>query len=301
MTSSQTVWKRAVWAVDPFAKDADLQRSALQTFQLLAHDRNVVEPVYLLSVYPNLEHIIPQTEGMAVEKFRSLVEPVRYVGALSLKIIPSIHATIHAEVQALVKYAKESGADLIIASTRAKAGPYRWLVGSFTETLMLYSDVPLLVVNPACESKSRIDEIVFPTDFSQESRAAFDRACRLALSMDRSVTIFHKIPSSNATLFYTDLVASPIYEVTLRTQLEFAQSQARDWQEHAHSMGVTVRVEIRSACTQSVADALLDYTENRNCMIAMAAKSGPISVALLGATTRRVVRGSAAPVWIVRA
>lgn len=68
-------------------------------------------------------------------------------------------------------------------------------------------------INPTCESKSRtneIVEIVFPTDFSQETREALDRACRLALSLDRSITIFHKIPSSNATLFYTDLVASAI-------------------------------------------------------------------------------------------
>jgi nucleotide-binding universal stress UspA family protein len=299
MTSSQGLWKRALWAVDPFARHAEIQRSALQVFFVLAGDRSVVEPVYLVNVHPESESTLSAIKKQAFDKYHGLVEPTQSRGLLPLKIITSRQPMRRSEVETLIDYAKESGANLIIVSTRASSGAYRWLVGSFTDTLMLFSDVPLLVVSPTCKAKPEIEEVVFPTDFSPESRRAFERACKLAKDLGHGVTVFHKIPSTNSTLFYTDLVASPMYHVTYREQAEFAEAQSKAWVEFAQLEGVPAQAVIRTACTQSAADVILNYTEGRKCLIAMAAKSGPISRALLGGTTRRVVRGATVPVWVV--
>lgn len=307
MASSLGFWKRALWAVDPFARHAEIQRSALEIYSLLAGDRGVVEPVYLVSVSPDSESALSEIEKAASSKYQSLIAlvalagPPRASSLLPLKIITSRQPMRRSEVETLIDYAKESGAELIIVSTRASTGAYRWLVGSFTDTLMLFSDVPLLVVNPSCKAEDGVDEVVFPTDFSPESRKAFERACRLAKDLGQGVTLFHKIPSSNATLFYTDLVASPMYQITYREQGEFAEAQSKAWVEFARSQGVTAQTVIRTACTQSAADVILNYTENRKCLIAMAAKSGAISRALVGGTTRRVIRGATVPVWVVHA
>jgi nucleotide-binding universal stress UspA family protein len=299
------VWKKVTWAVDPFARDSGLQRSALQALRVLAGEGTVIEPVYLLNSSPGgaiqmySGKYLKELQRSAHEKYQELIRPISQSGLLPLKLLIYSFATLHGGVEALINYVKESESELIVASTHAKKGPNRWLTGSFAETLMVHSDVPLLVVNPRWELKAVTNEIVFPTDFSAVSRAAFDRVVVLAKNMNCGITLFHKLPTTMAPLFDTELSGYPVYEVTVNSQTEFARKKAHQWQDAAKSKGVNVRVEIHSELSGTPAEAILNYAESRNCVIAMAARSGPISAAILGSTTRRVVRGSISPVWVV--
>jgi nucleotide-binding universal stress UspA family protein len=47
----------------------------------------------------------------------------------------------------ILQISKERGLDLIIMSTRGRSGVNRWLLGSVTEKVLRYGDVPLLLIN----------------------------------------------------------------------------------------------------------------------------------------------------------
>jgi nucleotide-binding universal stress UspA family protein len=47
----------------------------------------------------------------------------------------------------IVQISKEHGIDLIIMSTRGRSGVNRWLLGSVTEKVLRYGEVPLLLIN----------------------------------------------------------------------------------------------------------------------------------------------------------
>ena len=49
----------------------------------------------------------------------------------------------------------------------------------------------------------------------------------------------------------------------------------------------------------SVEDSILSWAEKNPGLIAMAAKSSPIAATLLGSVTRKLIRASPDPVWVL--
>lgn len=47
----------------------------------------------------------------------------------------------------ILQVSKEAGADLIVMSTHGRSGLERWLLGSVTEKVLRYGNIPLLLVN----------------------------------------------------------------------------------------------------------------------------------------------------------
>jgi nucleotide-binding universal stress UspA family protein len=289
-----STWKKITWAVDLFAS-LEIQCSALSAIRLMIGDSDVpIEPIYILNrspigiASPLPREAVEKVVLMAREKFKALCTPEEKSHTLPLKIVSGHFPTRHTGAQALITEALRSGSDLIVASTHAKSGPIRWFTGSFAETLMLYSNLPLLIVNPLWKRTLTQRGILFPTDFSDESRAAFDLAIDLAKRTKSAITIFHKIPFLITPIY--ELAGFPIYDQVYETQLGVEDAQRK---------GVTARMELQTTLAGSPAGSILAYAEGKDYLIAMAARSGPLAAALLGSTTREVVRGASNPVWVV--
>jgi nucleotide-binding universal stress UspA family protein len=298
-----STWKKITWAVDLFAS-TEIQCSALSAIRLMIDDSKIpIEPTYVLNRSPiGISSPLPREAVekvvlMAREKFKGLCTPHEKTRTLPLKIVSGHFPTRYTGAQALITEALRSGSDLIVASTHAKSGPIRWFTGSFSETLMLYSNLPLLIVNPLWKRTLEQRGILFPTDFSDESRAAFDLALNLAKRTKSAITIFHKIPFLITPIY--ELAGFPIYDQVYETQIEVAEGNGRQWVEEAQRKGVTARMELQTALAGSPASSILAYANGKDYLIAMAARSGPLAAALLGSTTREVVRGASSPVWVV--
>jgi nucleotide-binding universal stress UspA family protein len=92
-----------------------------------------------------------------------------------VKIKPIIkHYTVFSEINLI---AKEISADLIIMSSHGASGLKEFFVGSNTEKVIRYSDVPVLVLKTELKNID-FNDIVLATDFSEESIPAFKKALK---------------------------------------------------------------------------------------------------------------------------
>ena len=98
---------------------------------------------------------------------------------------------------------KKTKADAIAVSTHSKEGMDHFLLGSFAETLIHHSTIPVIAVNPRTKPHASCKNILFPTDLSAESRKAFLKMIPLAKSWEAKVTVFFKAPNPGGTIFET--------------------------------------------------------------------------------------------------
>ena len=88
------------------------------------------------------------------------------------KVVPVIkHYKVFSEVNAI---AKEINADLIIMGSHGASGLKEFFTGSNTEKVIRYSEVPVLILKNELKDID-FTEIVFATDFSEETIPAYNR------------------------------------------------------------------------------------------------------------------------------
>ena len=304
--------KKIIWAVDAFEEADELRHHTLDDIRYLAKRTCAsVEPVYVFSpeqlnlaiefTPPWYEHYSPATK----KKLNQLLEGVNIPSLRPPKVIIQNVASTTRSVKALSTYASEISADLIVASTHGrKGGMAKLILGSFAESLLQHSTVPVLMVGPRSHSIRTYDHILFPTDLSAESDLVFQRVVDLAASLDAQLTIFHAIQHPIPSVLESGVYLLSGGWISVRDYLSKEEDQRRKhaegWAELARKRGIGTQVVIDRG-GKAVADAILDHTKHHHIsLIAMAAHSGPIAMALLGSITWKVVRSTVCPVWVTR-
>jgi nucleotide-binding universal stress UspA family protein len=95
----------------------------------------------------------------------------------------------------LSEITRAEGIDLIVVGTHGRTGASKLLMGSVAETIFRHAPCPVLTVGPEAsgEPDSIVDlhEILFPTDFSEESLAALPYAISLAQQDDARLYLLY--------------------------------------------------------------------------------------------------------------
>ncbi|MBZ5659275.1 MAG: universal stress protein [Acidobacteriia bacterium] len=93
---------------------------------------------------------------------------------------------------------EKKGIDLIVVGTHGRAGASKLLMGSVAERILRQAPCPVLTVGPNVSgepgSVADIHTILYPTDFSVESMAAFPYAVSLAQEDHARLYLLHVIP-----------------------------------------------------------------------------------------------------------
>ncbi len=309
--ASSKIWTQLVWAIDPFSKERHLQLSAALAAHALTRGASVqIEPVYLFDQTPlgpnfaDSVSTVTKLQTMAQDSLNEIVHGHNLTKLLPVKILCKKYRNQSDYSTELIAYARSIGSDLIVASTHARKGIQRWFTGSFVENLMLYSDIPLFIVNPYWlnplnSNDHPFEHILFPTDFSRESVVAFQQLLPLAQSLNCDVTLFYQIPYITHPHLQAGFSEYPFYEDLLKRDIEEKELEAKKLSEMAESSNVSTEIYIDYSLQGSPAEAILGYSKKKKCIIAMAARTGPISASLLGSNTRKVVRGAHYPVWVI--
>lgn len=298
--------KRIIWAVDPFAKEKKLQKSAARTIKsLISSSGAIIEPVYflrspLLDGTREMDHaFIEKAQKEGQKELNQILAGLKLSGVRRLRIIPAPHSYLREGVERITRLAKKWKADLVVTSTHGHKGLKHLALGSFAETLLLYSDVPLLFVNPHLKTDTKNKTILFPTDFSLASKLAFEEVLKVAKATQRKIVLFHKVLYTWPPTVKLSSSAYPLYKKAFEDELEFRRKEAGKWVDTAKTAGVMVDVVIDHKRQGSIAELILAENKKYPGLIAMAARSGPIKTALLGSTIRAIVRNSSEPVWVL--
>jgi nucleotide-binding universal stress UspA family protein len=311
--------KKVIWAVDPFQRNSDASRSALASIRAMSKTNPwKIQPVFIWGasapeVYPDLpEWSYEAIRSEANARVQAIAKRTQLEGVLPIHIPSSPSLGISDGVRRLVAYAKKQRADLIIVSTHGRKGLSRFVLGSFAETLILHSDIPVFSVHPAwgsagdrarnraAKGATALKTLLFPTDFSYTSKKAFTDVLALAKAQGASITIFHKVVMPAYPAYEFAFTAYQAYAETFEDEAKHARIKAKKWATLARARGVTAHIEIDSTRRGGATETIIKRAQQMGAVIAMAAQSSPLRVHLLGSTTRQVIRNSTQPVWVVR-
>lgn len=309
--------RRIIWAVDPFEEKNETRTHLLETLRGL-QGQNTIEPVYVLS--PDeydltvefsttwLKQIRPNAEKVLSAYLEDIKKETHLSAFANPTVIVEKRPSLTRAVSTLATYAKRKKADTILVGTHAKRGLSRLFLGSFAETLLLHSRIPVLVVGPHSEDShisGKSSRILFSTDFGPASFPTFKRVIALAKSNGSKVTLFHCLPhpveplvQSGVYLIGGGLLSFPEFS-TLDEKRKY--QIAKKYVSAAKKLGVVVDIGFNPGRGNTALSIVKKAQEEKADLIAMAAESGAVSAALIGSITRQVVRTAPCPVWVMRA
>lgn len=101
-------------------------------------------------------------------------------------------------VEELERIVQEKSIDLAVLSTHGRVGVSHLMMGSVAEAFFRNVCCPVLTAGPHLDSRfnsiTEIEEILFPTDLSHESKAVFPYLAALAHEFDSRITVLHVLP-----------------------------------------------------------------------------------------------------------
>lgn len=294
---------KIIWAVDAFENNKELNQKMADYIQhLYGKFHPEIEPVYLHRedemVLPTYEGIIASTDSMATGE--SLLGDLLAECPLSFlqkpKVIPHTATSQAGAAEILADYADASYADLILVGSHGRQGLQRWVWGSFAESLLRSSQVPVCVLGAHATKTNSTQRILFPTDFGEHSQANFQHALELGQRWQAEILLLHA-----ATRFssYNQLEKMQSLGQRIAAQLEKLSEKAQKWVTHAQQRGVHVE-HILDMSFRPVDDLIIQTAAENACdLIFMEAQSSALTAALLGSYTHNVVRRSDCPVYVL--
>lgn len=230
----------------------------------------------------------------ALGKLEAVAETVRQAGVEVELEIP-----VGVPSQSILRFAEESGADLIVLGTRGLTGVSHLLLGSTAERVVQRARCPVLTVHPGDEGRQRaIRRVVVPTDFSAAAAevAAVARRLLARVEADASVVLVH---AYHLPIEYTAYGPIP-------TSVRFLEDVGADAQERldlaARELardGLAVETVLREGYAP---DVIVEAAAEHEADLIAMGTHGRTGIAhlLLGSTAERVVQHAACPVITVR-
>jgi nucleotide-binding universal stress UspA family protein len=299
-----------IWACDPFENAGKTQSTVMEALSLLNEKVQIaVQPVYVLSPGTiGLQHgasrpQIGQYEPVIGRMLKRSLKDFRIGKAVAPHVVVQRSESLRSTVKSLLIYARAGKADLIVVGTRANRGVSRFLLGSFTETLILNAKVPVLTVSPGAKSRP-LRRILFPTDLGTGSRLFFKKVCELAKGLDAEVTLLHVLPHPVAPVLQSGVYLIGGGWIGVPQFVKAAEERAlrlmNRWKVEAASVGVVVTPLVEQG-GEGARKAILGRAQAKDIgLVAIGAQSGVLGATLIGSLVRQVVREAPCPVWVLR-
>ncbi len=282
---------RLIWAVDVAAPVDALARQ--RTLQAVRQWSSALG----FDIHP--ASVSAPSAGERDEATRAKFQEL-YEDAPELEILRSKDGSLQSRVDALLRHADESKADAIALTTHARTGPLQWILGSFTEAVLLRSQKPLLTFNPASQWIEGEMATLLSTDLHSDTDREFDFVLSRVKRFSRSLTLLH------CTRFdqeHPEAAYGPAdgYVQSKTEYLKRKRAQLKDRAERARAEGFAVK-EIFSDTGKDVAEVILATALGEKVhAIAMVSRRDKVETALGMSVTRQVIRSAHCPVWAISA
>lgn len=288
--------KKIAWAVDAFEEHGSALRGMAGLIRSLGVGPAGIRPVYVAGHWEarlNLAFDVPVERRFGRYPQELVAGLLRKAGVdvapAKVAVLPQPGISLRAGADDLIRFAKREKADAIALFSHSKKGIDRVLLGSFAETLVHRSPLPLLVMNPKCKAPAKIKRVLFATDGSPEDARALRRAVKILGPLGVTFTLFHALEP----IVYTDI---PVDVDRGRVEKKLVAAARR-----LRADGLAVELVIDDSLT-TAAQAIVDAARDKKAdLIVTAAQKGPAATLFLGSVSRRVLRDADRPVLILRA
>jgi nucleotide-binding universal stress UspA family protein len=298
---------KIIWAVDPTQNPTDAKNLIKEMKSWAKHLGCAIQPV---SIFSNRTLNFPVELAFPwKEKFEEVAQKSidRYFKKAGIKdVLPPekifISSNSNRKMAAeLAKYAEKKKGLLIFAHTKAKKtwNPFR--LGGFAETLAAVSRTPVLLLNPEAKPSTQIPSILFPTDFSQDSKNALLNLSSWAKAFHSKVLLYSQVETpaiytTEYSGYWPAQLAS--LELLMKDIEKSRQKKAQQWSNILAEQNVDTRILIQHQKRSLGSDVLEAAKKSNVNLIALASHSGPVTQAILGGVARDVLLQAKCPVLI---
>ncbi|MDP2481725.1 MAG: universal stress protein [Candidatus Palauibacterales bacterium] len=198
---------------------------------------------------------------------------------------------------AILEYADEIDADVIVMSTHGRRGLSHALLGSVTEEVVRLSARPVLTIRPreGSPAAAHLDNILVPVDFSRHSERAVAHALEFCRAYEARLHLLHVFEQPVMPEVYlggSTMTDFSRVESSLREALTAVANRA--------GAGADTGIHVREG--RAVAGILAAAAEIPADLIVIATHGlGGLTHVLLGSVTDKVLRRAECPVLTVKA
>lgn len=194
--------------------------------------------------------------------------------------------------QAIIDYATDHDADLIVMGTHGRTGLNRLVLGSVTERTLRVSPIPVLTVHEDTSLDPDVETVLVPTDGSDAACIAADHGIGLAAATDAAMHVVHVV---DLTAVSGELASAELFDALEETGQK-AVDAVIDRADEANLHAIEA-----SILSGTPARALLNYVDERDIDLVVMGTHGRTGLSryLLGSVTEKIVRLADLPVLTV--
>lgn len=281
---------KVVWAIDASESDEFLRNARTFVNTLRSDSSTEIFAIHILK-FPYAH----SAESTLLEESYLKKAEERMKEFPNAKILIDRKGTYRSSIDLVNQFARGLGAEAILVSTHSRGALSRFFLGSFAESLLLQSDIPIITVNPGTKVRESLKRVLFPTTFEKTFFAAFQNAVRVCSAFKADLTVFYKEP------FVPMMEDSTEVKTVLESESARRKSEARRWQEYAQRYQVPLTVHM-DTIPGEVADEIESFSrENDFDLIMMVSEALAPNGPQVGSLSRKIVRAAPCPVWTMKA
>lgn len=306
MTQKRTrLGKTWVMAVDPYL---DFDMSPMRQLSEKLAEQSGAELIAAYVLAPASFNWTGEFSGPWIKKYKPGAEARMEQIFRDAHFHPTVVACrapgLRSSVKCLETFARKVKAEMIVITTHARTGVDRWVMGSFAETLILSSQVPVLVVNPKQAPPQSIRRILVPADLESKSEKHVKQSALLAQRLGASVVLYFKPPDP-----LDPMIQQGVYTLGggwvsvhnfIQENLENRRKQLAKLETMIRKLDVDVHSVIDTTSDTLVEGINAAITAEKADMVTVWTHAGPVAAAILGSVARGLVRTSKVPVLVRR-
>lgn len=300
---------RILWAIDPWDPISAHRKSMVRMLEIWRKSVpselvpfSVVSPGGLAWPVPFNLQLADQMSKRTKKAVKGLLKKLAVRDVRDPVVVLRPSSSRREMARAAMQFIQKNATNVIAVSTRAHTNRTGARIGGFAEHLIATSKVPVLAISPDAKV-GPIRHILFPTDFSRESRRAFNRVVQYAARFGARITLFHVRYPETPAMLYPELGTPLDWDWAKKVEEEKFKANhksSKRWSEHARGLGVKCEFEsIRS--TEPLGRAISKYaSKSKVDLVALLSTRGPILTGLLGSAPKDVLIHTRLPVLVFR-
>ena len=280
-------------AVDPTEPELRPSDASLHWLKKWSKEHDAsVNVVYVTSAY---------AAALSITKynFSDYVESLHLGEHVQADVLVEETSSRRKKVDALLQYSKRLNANLIVVSSHGRSGPGRLVLGSFAESLLSESEVPVLFLSEHDGKNAWTNKVLFPCDFSDASKSALELFTLQSSPKSFELILFHAALPPGA-VFDTGMMGVPVYipESYWDEQKAWIEFEKEKLVKSMESKGFKVRFVVQEGVLNA-ASAIQRFAQDENVdLIAMSSVSRKLNLVTVGSVAKEIFRIKKWPVWV---
>lgn len=290
---------KILWTFDPFENNRKLREIGKNLILNFFDQTDRISAVYVASraeIQLTTAFDIPKKDRFSRYPKKVIVEQLRSLGLknVAAHVLPELGISLTSAVKKLTAYALKPKANLIVTSTHGKVGFSKFVLGSFAETLIHFTQTDLLLYNQRTRISKNPKTIVYAHDFSKQSMTGIHKLLEYAHKWDTTITLVHVPRPEYAYKFSEDAEDVEPYR-------EFVRKSALKAEALIEENGIPCSTFITTDRKKSAVESILRIAKKVDAdIVAVTAKSGRLAALLGGNITKNIIRESNVPTLVLK-